>query len=162
ADAIAHAHHDVLLQDHVVAEPQEIARLVQGHVFDSGMAHDRAILPGHNRGLMCRSIKILANFEPPATDEEIHASALQFVRKLTRTPHPPRPTTMLFPRGGKKPPPPAAKPTPTLNTPAPPPNREKKARKAKERARQRYYPVGSLPPPKGRGLGRGALNPAPP
>ena len=37
---------------------------------------------------MCRNIKTLANFEPPATDEEIRASALQFVRKLSGSTHP--------------------------------------------------------------------------
>ena len=37
---------------------------------------------------MCRNIKTLANFEPPATDDEIRASALQFVRKLSGTAHP--------------------------------------------------------------------------
>jgi len=37
---------------------------------------------------MCRNIKTLANFAPPATDEEIRASALQFVRKLSGTTHP--------------------------------------------------------------------------
>ena len=39
---------------------------------------------------MCRSIKTLANFEPPATDEEIRAAALQFVRKLSGTTRPSR------------------------------------------------------------------------
>src|SRR3954463_5055346 len=46
------------------------------HVFGSG-SRDQ----GENR--MCRNIKTLFNFEPPATDEEIQASALQFVRKLS-------------------------------------------------------------------------------
>src|SRR3954464_20371 len=41
-------------------------------------------------GEMCRNIKVLANFEPPATDDEIRASALQFVRKLSGTTRPSR------------------------------------------------------------------------
>src|SRR6516225_963993 len=44
-----------------------------------------AIEPGINKGSiqMCRNIRTLFNFEPPATEDEIHASALQFVRKLS-------------------------------------------------------------------------------
>ena len=45
---------------------------------------------------MCRNIKTLANFEPPATDEEIRASALQFVRKLSGTAHPSRVNEAAF------------------------------------------------------------------
>ena len=47
---------------------------------------------------MCRNIKTLANFEPPATDEEIRASALQFVRKLSGTTHPSRANEPAFHR----------------------------------------------------------------
>ena len=45
---------------------------------------------------MCRNIKVLANFEPPATDEEIRASALQFVRKLSGTTRPSRANEAVF------------------------------------------------------------------
>ena len=45
---------------------------------------------------MCRSIKTLANFEPPATEEEIRASALQFVRKLSGTNRPSRANQAAF------------------------------------------------------------------
>lgn len=45
---------------------------------------------------MCRNIKTLFNFEPPATDEEIHASSLQFVRKLSGTTKPSRANEAAF------------------------------------------------------------------
>ena len=45
---------------------------------------------------MCRNIKTLANFEPPATDDEVHASALQFVRKLSGTTKPSRHNEAAF------------------------------------------------------------------
>ena len=45
---------------------------------------------------MCRNIKTLANFEPPATDDEIRASALQFVRKLSGSTHPSRANEAAF------------------------------------------------------------------
>jgi hypothetical protein len=47
---------------------------------------------------MCRSIKTLANFEPPATDDEIRASALQFVRKLSGSRRPSRANEAAFER----------------------------------------------------------------
>jgi hypothetical protein len=47
---------------------------------------------------MCRSIKTLANFEPPATDDEIRAAALQFVRKLSGTARPSRANEAAFDR----------------------------------------------------------------
>lgn len=45
---------------------------------------------------MCRSIKVLHNFKPPATDEEIHAAALQFVRKVSGMTHPARGNQAAF------------------------------------------------------------------
>ncbi len=47
---------------------------------------------------MCRSIRTLAHFDPPATDDEIRASALQFVRKLTGTSRPSRANAEIFDR----------------------------------------------------------------
>lgn len=47
---------------------------------------------------MCRNIKTLANFEPPATDDEVRASALQFVRKLSGMTHPSRANEEAFNR----------------------------------------------------------------
>ena len=51
---------------------------------------------GRGDNVMCRAIKTLANFEPPATDEEIRASALQFVRKLSGTARPSRANEAVF------------------------------------------------------------------
>ena len=51
---------------------------------------------------MCRNIKTLANFDPPATEDEIHASALQFVRKLSGTARPSRANEEAFDRPSKK------------------------------------------------------------
>ena len=51
---------------------------------------------------MCRNIKTLANFDPPATDDEIYASALQFVRKLSGTTKPSKANEAVFNRGGRR------------------------------------------------------------
>jgi hypothetical protein len=87
---------------------------------------------------MCRNIKTLANFEPPATDEEIRASALQFVRKLSGSTHPSRANEAAFHRAVDEVADVARRLINTLETHAAPRNREDEARKAKERARKRY------------------------
>ena len=87
---------------------------------------------------MCRNIKTLANFEPPATDEEIRASALQFVRKLSGTTHPSRANEPAFHRAVDEVADVARRLIDSLETHATPRNREEEARKAKERARKRY------------------------
>jgi hypothetical protein len=87
---------------------------------------------------MCRNIKTLANFEPPATDEEIRASALQFVRKLSGTTRPSRANQAVFERAVEEVTEAAQRLVRSLTTAAPPRNREEEAEKAKERARLRY------------------------
>ncbi|HLG74223.1 MAG TPA: DUF2277 domain-containing protein [Chloroflexota bacterium] len=87
---------------------------------------------------MCRSIKVLANFEPPATEEEIRASALQFVRKLSGTSHPSQANQAAFHRAVEEVTAAATRLIDSLTTTAPPRNREEEARKAKARAQQRY------------------------
>ena len=87
---------------------------------------------------MCRNIKTLANFEPPATDEEIRASALQFVRKLSGSTHPSRANEAAFHRAVDEVADVARRLINTLETRAAPRNREDEARKARERARKRY------------------------
>ncbi|HEU4525784.1 MAG TPA: DUF2277 domain-containing protein [Gemmatimonadales bacterium] len=87
---------------------------------------------------MCRNIKTLANFEPPATDEEIRASALQFVRKLSGSTHPSRANEAVFHRAVDEVADVARRLINTLETRAAPRNREDEARKARERARKRY------------------------
>jgi hypothetical protein len=87
---------------------------------------------------MCRNIKVLANFEPPATDDEIRASALQFVRKLSGTTKPSRVNEPVFNHAVDRVTAIARELIRDLKTSAPPRDREEEARKAKERARQRY------------------------
>ncbi len=87
---------------------------------------------------MCRNIKTLANFEPPATEEEIRASALQFVRKLSGTARPSRANLVAFDHAVEEVTAAAIKLIGSLTTSAPPRNREIEAQKAQERARERF------------------------
>jgi hypothetical protein len=87
---------------------------------------------------MCRNIKILANFEPPASEDEIRASALQFVRKLSGTNRPSRANEQAFDRAVDEVTAAASRLIHSLTISAPPRNREEEARKARERARQRF------------------------
>ena len=87
---------------------------------------------------MCRNIKTLANFAPPATEDEIHASALQFVRKLSGTTRPSRANEPAFNRAVDEVTAAANRLISSLTTSAPPRNREEEARKAKERSAKRF------------------------
>jgi len=87
---------------------------------------------------MCRNIKTLANFCPPATDDEVRASALQFVRKLSGTNKPSRANEAVFNRAVEEVTAAARQLVASLVTVAPPRNREDEARKARERARVRF------------------------
>ena len=87
---------------------------------------------------MCRNIKTLANFAPPATDEEIHASALQFVRKLSGTTHPSRANEAAFHAAVEEVSTAARRLIDSLTINAPPRNREAEARKARERSARRF------------------------
>ena len=87
---------------------------------------------------MCRNIKTLANFAPPATEEEIKASALQFVRKLSGSNRPSRANEAVFDRAVEEVTEAAHRLIASLTTTAPPRNREEEARKAQERARERF------------------------
>jgi len=90
---------------------------------------------------MCRNIKTLANFAPPATDDEIRASALQFVRKLSGTAKPSKANEAVFAEAVEQVTAAAHRLIEGLTTAAPPRNREEEARKARERARERYAPT---------------------
>jgi hypothetical protein len=90
---------------------------------------------------MCRNIKTLANFDPPATSDEIHASALQFVRKLSGTARPSKANEAVFEQAVREVTAAAERLIAALVTNAPPRNREEEAEKARERARQRYAPA---------------------
>jgi hypothetical protein len=87
---------------------------------------------------MCRNIKTLANFEPPATGDEIRASAMQFVRKLSGMNKPSRANEAVFNRAVEEVTDAAERLIASLSTSAPPRNREEEARKAQERARERF------------------------
>ncbi len=87
---------------------------------------------------MCRNIRTLANFDPPATEDEIRASALQFVRKLSGSTHPSRANEAAFNRAVDEITKVAKRLIDSLETKAAPRNREEEARKARERARKRY------------------------
>jgi hypothetical protein len=87
---------------------------------------------------MCRSIKTLHNFEPPATHEEIHASALQFVRKLSGFTRPSKANEAAFNRAVEQVSQAAHELLHSLVTNAPPRDRETEAAKAKARAADRF------------------------
>ena len=87
---------------------------------------------------MCRNIKTLANFEPPATNDEIRASALQFVRKLSGAHRPSRANEAAFNRAIEEVTAAAERLIHSLTTVAPPRNRDEEIRKARERARERF------------------------
>ena len=87
---------------------------------------------------MCRNIKTLANFEPPATDDEIRASALQFVRKLSGVTRPSRVNEAAFDRAVEEVTEAAQRLIQSLQTNAPPRDREEEALKARERTKKRF------------------------
>ena len=87
---------------------------------------------------MCRNIRTLANFEPPASDDEIRASALQFVRKLSGTTRPSRANAEAFERAVEEVTAAATRLVRSIETSAPPRTREEEARRARERARRRF------------------------
>ena len=87
---------------------------------------------------MCRNIKTLHNFEPPATDEEIRASALQFVRKLSGFTRPSKANQAAFNRAVERVTQTAHELLDALVTTAPPRDREVEAAKARARAADRF------------------------
>jgi hypothetical protein len=86
---------------------------------------------------MCRNIKLLFNFEPPATPDEVHASALQFVRKISGYTHPSAANQAAFDHAVDEVTAAAKKLLASLETTAPKRSREVEAQKARERGRQR-------------------------
>jgi hypothetical protein len=87
---------------------------------------------------MCRNIKTLFNFEPPASEEEIHASALQFVRKLSGFNKPSQANEAAFNRAVADVSDAARKLLTSLHTHAPSRDREIEADKARERSKLRF------------------------
>jgi hypothetical protein len=87
---------------------------------------------------MCRNIRTLHNFEPPATDDEIRASALQYVRKISGSTKPSRANEEAFDRAVDEVALATTRLLDALVTTAPPRDREAEAAKARERAAKRY------------------------
>jgi len=87
---------------------------------------------------MCRNIKTLFNFDPPATDEEIHAASVQFVRKLSGFTRPSQANTEVFDRAVEEVTEVARRLVDSLVTQAPPRNRDEEAAKARARAAKRF------------------------
>jgi len=87
---------------------------------------------------MCRNIKTLHNFAPPATEEEIRASAVQFVRKLSGFTAPSKANTPVFLRAVDEVADAARRMLASLEAHGAPRNREIEAEKAKARARERF------------------------
>lgn len=87
---------------------------------------------------MCRNIRTLSNFEPPATDDEIRASALQFVRKISGTTKPSKANEALFNQAVDDVAAVARRLVDEFVTSAPPRDRAVEAEKARERSRQRF------------------------
>ena len=90
---------------------------------------------------MCRNIKMLHNFKPPATEQEIRASSLQFVRKLSGFTKPSKANEAAFNRAVDQVAQAATELLNSLVTNAPPRDREVEAAKARARSAERYGPV---------------------
>ncbi|GAA3963650.1 DUF2277 domain-containing protein [Gordonia caeni] len=93
---------------------------------------------------MCRNIKVLHNFEPPATTDEVHAAALQYVRKVAGTTKPSQANTEAFDEAVEA----VAEATrhllDHLVTTAPPKDRDVEAAKAKARSAARFGTTGAV------------------
>ena len=87
---------------------------------------------------MCRNIRTLHNFEPPATPEEVRAAALQYVRKISGFTKPSRANAEAFERAVDAVASASERLLADLTTSAPPKDREAEAAKARARAQQRY------------------------
>jgi hypothetical protein len=87
---------------------------------------------------MCRNIKTLYNFEPPTTEEEARAAALQYVRKVSGFAKPSKANEVAFERAVEEVSASSMRLLSSLVTAAPPRNREVEAERARERARKRF------------------------
>ena len=87
---------------------------------------------------MCRNIRTLYNFDPPATEEEVRAAALQYVRKISGFTRPSRANEEAFSRGVEEIAAASGRLLAALSTSAPPKNRESEAAKARARSAQRF------------------------
>ena len=92
---------------------------------------------------MCRNIKTLFNFDPPATDEEVRAASLQFVRKLSGFTNPSKANEAAFEQAVDEVFDVARRLIDSLETTAPPKDRELEAARARERSLKRFGPQAS-------------------
>lgn len=93
---------------------------------------------------MCRNIKTLFNFDPPATDDEVRASALQFVRKISGTTRPSKANEAVFAAAVDEVTEVARRLVDSLVTTAAPKNREAEAARARARNARRFGPAENL------------------
>lgn len=91
---------------------------------------------------MCRNIRTLFNFEPPATADEIHAASVQFVRKISGTTKPSKANLPAFERAVEEVEDVVERLLRSLVTSAPAKNRDDEAAKARARAAKRFAPKG--------------------
>lgn len=91
---------------------------------------------------MCRNIRPLNNFAPPATDDEVHAAAVQYVRKIAGTTKPSAANAEAFERATQIIAAASRDLVDSLVTTAPPKDREQEADKARARSRARYATAG--------------------
>ena len=97
------------------------------------MSHGAPRLPR-----MCRNIRPLSNFEPPATSDEVHAAALQYVRKISGSAHPSRANAAAFDRAVAEVAAASARLLEALVTAAPPKDRAVEAERARARSAARF------------------------
>ncbi|MBW3570957.1 MAG: DUF2277 domain-containing protein [Gemmatimonadetes bacterium] len=95
---------------------------------------------------MCRNIRVLANFEPPATEDEVRAAALQFVRKISGSTRPSRANEAAFQRAVDEVTDAAHRLLDSMETRAPRRDREQEARKARARSASRFTGPGRPAP----------------
>ncbi len=120
----------------------------------TGRRHFRALAAGPSArggtiGVLCRNIRTLYNFEPPATDEEVQAAALQYVRKISGFTKPSQVNAEAFERACDEVAAVSARLLGELVTQAPPKDREVEAARARERAAPALRRLAAAPPPAG-------------
>jgi len=90
---------------------------------------------------MCRNIRVLFNFQPPATDEEVRAAALQYVRKVSGSTQPSAKNAAAFDEAVRAITEITRRLVDSLQTTAPPRDRDDEAAKARERSAKRFGPT---------------------
>ena len=109
---------------------------------------------GRRMAAMCRNIRTLHNFEPPASEDEVHAAALQYVRKISGSAKPSKANEAAFERAVEAVAAASSRLLSELVTVAPPKDREQEAMRARARAAERFgataeeagrYGAGSAP-----------------